>query len=151
MVWQWQYNNHNSNKMWHCNCNSTLLLQPFYGSLDFVQDYPGKPEQKVHPTTQFFTDWMSFLPPKQQCQSRKQECTHREQTSADLEDPDFGLWTTGFEAWSRSPPKLYHFVLEPCPTPPKISSKSIHEFASNPTDRQTNRLHGKHNLLLRRR
>jgi len=41
----------------------------------------------------------------------------------------------------------------------KISSKSVHKFASNPTDRQTdkqtdrqtNRPHRKHNLLLRRR
>jgi len=41
------------------------------------------------------------------------------QTSADLEDPDFGLWTPGSEAWSGSPPKLYHLVLEPCPTPPR--------------------------------
>jgi len=32
-----------------------------------------------------------------------------------------------------------------------ISSKSVHKFASNPTDRQTNRPHRKHNLLLRRR
>jgi len=30
----------------------------------------------------------------------------------------------------------------------KISSKSVHKFASNPTDRQTNRPHRKHNLLL---
>ena len=30
----------------------------------------------------------------------------------------------------------------------KISSKSVHKFASNPTDRQTNRPHQKHNLLL---
>ena len=30
----------------------------------------------------------------------------------------------------------------------KISSKSVHEFASNPTDKQTNRPHRKHNLLL---
>ena len=28
----------------------------------------------------------------------------------------------------------------------KISSKSVHKFASNPTDRQTNRPHQKHNL-----
>jgi len=28
----------------------------------------------------------------------KQECTHREQTSADPDDPDFGLWTPGSEA-----------------------------------------------------
>jgi len=28
------------------------------------------------------------------------------QTSADPEDPDFGLWTPGSEAWSGSPPKL---------------------------------------------
>ena len=28
----------------------------------------------------------------------QQECTHREQTSADPEDPDFGLWTPGSEA-----------------------------------------------------
>ena len=41
----------------------------------------------------------------------------------------------------------------------KISSKSVHKFASNPTDRQTNRQtdkqtnrpNQKHNLLLRRR
>ena len=43
----------------------------------------------------------------------------RAQTSADPEDPDFGLWTPGSEAWSGSSPKLYHLVLEPCPTPPK--------------------------------
>jgi len=49
----------------------------------------------------------------------QQECTHREQTSADPEDPDFRLWTPGSEAWSRSPPKLYHLVLEPCSTPSK--------------------------------
>ena len=41
------------------------------------------------------------------------------QTSADPEDPDFGLWTHGSEAGSGSPPKLYYLVLEPCPTPPK--------------------------------
>jgi len=33
----------------------------------------------------------------------------------------------------------------------KISSKSVHKFASNPMDRQTNRPNQKHNLLLRRR
>ena len=33
----------------------------------------------------------------------------------------------------------------------KISSKSVHKFASNPTDKQTNRPNQKHNLLLRRR
>jgi len=33
----------------------------------------------------------------------------------------------------------------------KISSKSVHKFASNLTDRQTNRPNQKHNLLLRRR
>ena len=33
----------------------------------------------------------------------------------------------------------------------KISSKSVHKFASNPTDRQTNRPNQKHNLLLRQR
>jgi len=27
----------------------------------------------------------------------EQECTHREQTSADPENPDFGLWTPGSE------------------------------------------------------
>jgi len=43
----------------------------------------------------------------------------RAQTSADPEDSDFGLWTPGSEAWSESPQKLYHLVLEPCPTPPK--------------------------------
>jgi len=43
----------------------------------------------------------------------------RAQTSADPEDPDFGLWTPGSEAWSGSPPKFYHLVLESCPTPPK--------------------------------
>jgi len=42
--------------------------------------------------------------------------TQRAQTSADPEDPDFGLWNPGSEAWSGSPPKLYHLVLEPCPT-----------------------------------
>ena len=41
------------------------------------------------------------------------KCTQRAQTSADPEDPDFGLWTPGSEAWSGSPPKLYHLVLEP--------------------------------------
>ena len=61
------------------------------------------------------------------------------QLVSNTEDPDFGLWTPGSEAWSGSPPKLYHLVLEPWPTPKKISSKSIHKFASNPTDRQTNR------------
>jgi len=47
-------------------------------------------------------------------------CNQREQTSAEHgnpEDPDFGLWTPGSEAWSGWPPKLYHLVLEPCPTP----------------------------------
>ena len=86
------------------------------------------------------------------CETRS---TQRAQTSADPEDPDFGLWTPGSEAWSGSPPKLYHLVLEPCSTPPKKSSKSVHKFASNPTDRQTNREtnrpNQKHNLLLRRR
>jgi len=45
--------------------------------------------------------------------------TQRAQTSAEhgnLEHPDFGLWTDGSEAWPGSPPKLYHLVLEPCPT-----------------------------------
>jgi len=65
--------------------------------------------------------------------------TQRAQTSTDPEDPDFGLWIPGSEAWSGSLPKLYHLVLEPCPTLQKISSKSVHKFASNPTDRQTNR------------
>ena len=33
----------------------------------------------------------------------------------------------------------------------KISSKSVHKFASNLTDRQTNRPHRKHNLLLQQK
>jgi len=48
--------------------------------------------------------------------------TQRAQTSAEHgnpEDPDFGLWTPESEAWSGSPPKLYHLVLEPCPTSTK--------------------------------
>jgi len=49
----------------------------------------------------------------------KTRYAQRPQTSADPEDPDFGLWNPGSEAWSGSPAKLYHFVLEPCPTPPK--------------------------------
>jgi len=27
------------------------------------------PHARLHPTTQFFTGWMPFLPPNQQCQS----------------------------------------------------------------------------------
>jgi len=76
---------------------------------------------------------------KQKKTTKNKKYAQRAQTSADPEDPDFGLWTQGSEAWSGSPPKLYHLVLEPCPTPPKLSSKSVHKFASNPTDRQTNR------------
>jgi len=49
----------------------------------------------------------------------KTRYAQRPQTSADPEDPDFGLWTPASEAWSGSPPKLYHLVLEPCPTRPK--------------------------------
>ena len=57
---------------------------------------------------------------KRPSQHIKQEIyAQRAQTSADPEDPDFGLWTPGSEACSGSPPKLYHLVLEPCPTPPK--------------------------------
>ena len=67
------------------------------------------------------------------------KCTQRAQTSADPEDPDFGLWTPGSEAWSGSPPKLYQLVLEPCPTLQKISSKSVQKFASNPMERQTDK------------
>jgi len=65
-----------------------------------------------------------------QCQSKKNiYCTsvitryaQTAQTSAEhgnLEDPDFGLWTPRSKAWSGSPPKLYHLVLVPCPTPIK--------------------------------
>jgi len=43
--------------------------------------------------------------------------TQRAQTSAEHGMTQFGLWTPGSEAWSGSPPKLYHLVLEPCPTP----------------------------------
>ena len=50
------------------------------------------------------------------------------------ENPDFGLWTPGSEAWSGSPPKLYHLVLEPCPTPTKNFVK-----IRSQTDRQTDR------------
>ena len=52
-------------------------------------------------------------------QHQQTRSTQRAQISTDPEDPDFGLWTPGSEAWSGSPPKLYHLVLEPCPTPPK--------------------------------
>ena len=88
----------------------------------------------------------------------KESYAQRAQTSADPEDPDFGLWTSGSEAWSGSPPILYHLVLEPCPTPPKnfvkirsqVASalwlttwsppyRTDRQFASNPTDRQTHR------------
>jgi len=65
--------------------------------------------------------------------------TQRAQTSADPEDPDFGLWTPGSEAWSGSPPKLYHLVLSHALPLQKILSKSIHKFASNLMHRQTNR------------
>jgi len=44
----------------------------------------------------------------------KTRYAQKPQTSADPEDPDFGLWTPGSEAWSGSPPKLYHLVLEQC-------------------------------------
>jgi len=59
--------------------------------------------------------------------NNKREYAQTEQTSAEhgmtqlvsnTEDPDFGLWTPGFEAWSGLPPKLYHSVLEPCPSYP---------------------------------
>ena len=69
----------------------------------------------------------------------------RPQTSADPEDPDFGLWTRGCEAWSGSPPKLYHLVLEPCPTPPKnfvqnpFTSLRVIRRTDRQTDRQTDR------------
>jgi len=55
------------------------------------------------------------------------------------EDPDFGLWTPGSEAWSGSPPKLYTWSLSHALPLQKNSPKSVHKFASNPTDRQTDR------------
>jgi len=42
-----------------------------------------------------------------------------------------------FGRWSGSSPKFNHLVPRPCPTPPK--SKSVHNFYSYPTDRQTDR------------
>ena len=61
----------------------------------------------------------------------------RAQTSADPEDPDFGLpdpkrdldRRQNCTTWSLS----HALPLE------KISSKSVHKFASNPMDRQTDR------------
>ena len=67
--------------------------------------------------------------------NRNKKCTQRAQTSADPEDPDFGLWTPGSEAWSGSPPKLYHLVLEPCPTPPK--KLRVIRQPDKQTDKQT--------------
>ena len=70
----------------------------------------------------------------------EQECTHREQTSADPEDPDFGLWTPDPK---RDPDRHQNCItwsLSHALPLQKISSKSVHKFASNPTDRQTNRL-----------
>jgi len=132
-----------STMMWHISLSAMLLVSDYWvmclllslnwkfcrwGSLvSWPSSLPHwiKQNHRMHQSNQRFIDSDSIS---------KQECTHREQTSADPEDPDFGLWTPGSEAWSASPPKLYHLVLDPCPTPPKISSKSAHKFASNPTD-----------------
>jgi len=99
------------------------------------------------------SDWI-HVPHRKCTQDDKnimqQEGTQRAQTSADPEDPDFGLWTPRSEAWSGSPPQLYYLVSHALLFQ-KISSKSVHKFASNLTDRQTNRPNQKHNLLLRRR
>ena len=54
-------------------------------------------------------------------------------------NPDFGLRTHGSGRWSGSSPKCIPLVPGPCPTPPKMSSKSVHNFFSYPTDRQTDR------------
>ena len=106
------------------------------------------------PTAPWFPIYQSISLFVSEWIKHKTRSTQRAQTSAEHgnpEDPDFGFWTPGSEAWSGSPPKLYHLVLEPCPTLQKISSKSVHKFSCNPTDRQTNRPNQKHNLLLRRR
>ena len=67
----------------------------------------------------------------------KQECTHREQTSADPEDPDFGLPDP-----KRDPDRHQNCItwsLSHALSLQKISSKSIHKFVSNLMNRQTNR------------
>ena len=81
--------------------------------------------------------------------------TQRAQTSADPEDLDFDF---GLPDPKRDPDHHQNCItwsLSHALPLQKISSKSVHKFASNPTDRQTNRqtnrLHQKHNLLLRRR
>jgi len=71
----------------------------------------------------------------------KTRYAQRAQTFADPEDPDFRLWTPRSEAWSGSPPKLYHLVHESCPTPPKNFVKIRSHFLRviRRTDRQTDR------------
>jgi len=53
---------------------------------------------------------------------------------------DFGLRTPGSGRWSGSSPKLIPVVLAHALPLQEISSKSVHNFSSYPTDRQTNRL-----------
>jgi len=70
---------------------------------------------------------------------KKEIYAQRAQTSA---DPDFGLWTPRSKAWSGSLPKLYHLVLEPCPTPPKNFIKirsQVCKLSDGQTDKQTDR------------
>ena len=63
---------------------------------------------------------------------------------------DFGLRTPGSGRWSGSSPKLNSLVPGSFPTSPRNFVKSVHNFFSYPTDRQTNRPTWKHNLLRRR-
>jgi len=80
--------------------------------------------------------------------TKNKKCTQRAQTSTDPEDPDGGFRTlvSRIQSVIRIATKIVS--LGPwaiCPIPlQKISSKSVHKFASNPTDRQTNRPNQKH-------
>jgi len=61
------------------------------------------------------------------------------QLVSNTEDPDFGLWTPDLK---RDPDRHQNFItwsLSYALPLQKISSKSVHKFASNPTDRQTDR------------
>jgi len=50
-------------------------------------------------STQFLIYKIGLHLPKLWFIKSNKKCTQRAQTSADPEDPDFGLWTPGSEAW----------------------------------------------------
>ena len=96
---------------------------------------------------------------------KKTRSTQRAQTSAERQHNRIVAVLPGSESWSGfrngipdpdgDPDRHQNLITwslgHPCPIPlQEISSKSVHNFFSYPTDRQTNRPKWKHNLLRRR-